>query len=185
MEVWLDPSPKGGRSTATRPHGRGSERQNGCAPVSQISSPTTDSARQRLQEQLDELTEFERPRLAAGILSDSGDAGDMAVSYDAQVELSRLDDRISRLREALYNTVPAQAKRDGLGLGATVVLSFEGSKDHETYLVGTASDVAPDVDIVTLDSPLGRALQQTPVGQSGSFRSPLGRSVKFTVVSLA
>jgi transcription elongation factor GreA len=155
------------------------------ALVSQISSPTTDSARQRLQEQLDELTEFERPRLAAGILSDSGDAGDMAVSYDAQVELSRLDDRISRLREALYNTVPAQAKREGLGLGATVVLAFEGSSDQETYLVGNASDVAPDVDIVTLDSPLGRALKQTPVGESGSFRSPLGRSVTFTVVSVS
>jgi transcription elongation factor GreA len=153
--------------------------------VSQISSPTTDSARQRLQEQLDELMEFERPRLAAGILMDSGDAGDMAVSYDAQVELSRLDDRISRLREALFNNVPAQAKRDGLGLGATVVLAFEGSPDQETYLVGNASDVAPDVDIVTLDSPLGRALKQTPVGESGSFRSPLGRSVKFTVVSVS
>jgi transcription elongation factor GreA len=153
--------------------------------VSQISSPTTDSARQRLQEQLDELTEFERPRLAAGILSDSGDAGDMAVSYDAQVELSRLDDRIRGLREALFNNVPAQAKRDGLGLGATVVLSFEGSTDEETYLVGTSSDVAPDVDIVTLDSPLGRALKQTAVGATGSFKSPLGRDIRFTVVSLS
>jgi transcription elongation factor GreA len=153
--------------------------------VSQISSPTTDSARQRLQEQLDELTEFERPRLAAGILSDSGDAGDMAVSYDAQVELSRLDDRIRNIREALFNKVPAQAKREGLGLGATVVLSFEGSTDQETYLVGTSSDVAPDVDIVTLDSPLGRALKQTPVGASGAFKSPLGRSIKFTVISLS
>ncbi|MDX6209396.1 MAG: hypothetical protein QOE24_1787, partial [Frankiales bacterium] len=145
--------------------------------MSQISSPTTDSARQRLQEQLDELTEFERPRLAAGILSDSGDAGDMAVSYDAQVELSRLDDRIRGLREALFNNVPAQAKREGLGLGATVVLSFEGSTDQETYLVGTSSDVAPDVDIVTLDSPLGRALKVTPVGETGAFKSPLGRSI--------
>jgi transcription elongation factor GreA len=167
------------------PSGPDAQRQNGRPTVSQISSPTTDSARQRLQEQLDELTEFERPRLAAGILADSGDAGDMAVSYDAQVELSRLDDRISRLREALFNTVPAQAKRDGLGLGSTVVLVFDGSTDQETYLVGNASDVAPDVDIVTLESPLGRALKQTPVGESGSFRSPLGRSVKFTVVSVS
>jgi transcription elongation factor GreA len=153
--------------------------------VSQISSPTTDSARQRLLEQLDELTEFERPRLAAGILSDSGDAGDMAVSYDAQVELSRLDDRIRNIREALFNKVPAQAKREGLGLGATVVVSFEGAGDQETYLVGTSSDVAPDVDIVTLDSPLGRALKQTPVGETGSFKSPLGRNIKFTVISVS
>jgi transcription elongation factor GreA len=153
--------------------------------VSQISSPTTDSARQRLLEQLDELTEFERPRLAAGILSDSGDAGDMAVSYDAQVELSRLDDRIRNIREALFNKVPAQAKRDGLGLGATVVVSFDGATDQETYLVGTSSDVAPDVDIVTLDSPLGRALKQTPVGETGSFKSPLGRNMKFTVISVS
>ncbi len=153
--------------------------------MSQISAPTTASARQRLQEQLDELTEFERPRLAAGITLDSGDAGDMAVSYDAQVELSRLDDRIRMIREALFNKVPAQAKREGLGLGATVVVCFEGSTDEETYLVGNSSDVAPDVDIVTLDSPLGRALKQTPVGETGAFKSPLGRSVKFTVVSIA
>ena len=153
--------------------------------MSQISPPTTDLARQRLQEQLDELTEFERPRLAAGILSDSGDAGDMAVSYDAQVELSRLDDRIRSLREALFNQVPAQAKREGLGLGATVVLRFDGAPDDETYLVGTSADVAPDVDVVTLDSPLGRALQSTPVGASGAFKNPLGRSVKFTVVSVS
>jgi transcription elongation factor GreA len=154
--------------------------------LSQISPPTTDSARQRLQEQLDELTDFERPRLAAGILSDSGDAGDMAVSYDAQVELSRLDDRIRSLREALFNHVPAQVKRDGgLGLGATVVLRFDGASDDETYLVGTSADVAPDVDVVTLDSPLGRALQKTPVGDSGAFKNPLGRSVKFTVVSVS
>jgi transcription elongation GreA/GreB family factor len=153
--------------------------------LSQISPPTTDLARQRLQEQLDELTDFERPRLAAGILSDSGDAGDMAVSYDAQVELSRLDDRIRSLREALFNQVPAQAKREGLGLGATVVLRFDGASDDETYLVGTSADVAPDVDVVTLDSPLGRALQSTPVGESGAFKNPLGRSVKFTVVSVS
>jgi transcription elongation factor GreA len=153
--------------------------------VAQISAPTTESARQRLQEQLDELTEFERPRLAAGITLDSGDAGDMAVSYDAQVELSRLDDRIRSLREALFNNVPVQAKRVGLGIGATVVLSFEGSTDPETYLVGNSSDVAPDVDIVTLDSPLGRALKQTPPGESGAFKSPLGRSVRFTVISVS
>lgn len=154
--------------------------------MSQISAPTTDLARQRLQEQLDELTEFERPRLAAGILSDSGDAGDMAVSYDAQVELSRLDDRIRSLREALFNNhVPAQTKRDGLGLGATVVLKFDGASDDETYVVGTSADVAPDVDVVTLDSPLGRALQSTPVGETGAFKNPLGRSVKFTVVSVS
>ena len=153
--------------------------------MAQISPPTTDLARQRLQEQLDELTEFERPRLAAGILSDSGDAGDLAVSYDAQVELSRLDDRIRSLREALFNHVPEQAKRDGLGLGATVVLRFEGSPDDETYLVGTSADAAGDVDVVTLDSPLGRALKATPAGQSGVFKNPLGRSISFTVVSVS
>jgi transcription elongation GreA/GreB family factor len=65
------------------------------------------------------------------------------------------------------------------------VLSFEGSTDQETYLVGTSSDVAPDVDIVTLDSPLGRALKQTDVGATGSFKSPLGRNIKFTVVSVS
>jgi transcription elongation factor GreA len=153
--------------------------------VSQISSPTTDAARQRLQEQLDELTEFERPRLAAGITLDSGDAGDMAVSYDAQVELSRLDERIRNLREALFNTVPAAGKRDGLGLGATVVVRFDGSTDEETYLVGGSSDIDPDVDIVTLDSPLGRALRQTAVGEAGTFRSPTGRQVRFTVISVS
>lgn len=165
--------------------GAGVKQQERMAHVSQISSPTTDSARQRLQEQLDELTEFERPRLAAGITLDSGDAGDMAVSYDAQVELSRLDERIRNIREALFNNVPAQAKRDGLGLGSTVVVQFDGSLDEETYLVGNSSDVDPDVDIVTLSSPLGRALAQTPAGESGTFRSPTGRTVKFTVVSVS
>src|SRR3954452_3156102 len=147
MQTWLDTFPRQPTVAASRLLEPLAQPQERMAHVSQISSPTTDSARQRLQEQLDELTEFERPRLAAGILSDSGDAGDMAVSYDAQVELSRLDDRIRSLREALFNHVPAQAKRDGgLGLGATVVLRFDGASDDETYLVGNSADVAPDVD---------------------------------------
>ena len=82
--------------------------------------------------------------------------------------------------------MPAQAKREAASAWARP-WSWPSTvpPTHESYLVGTASDVAPDVDIVTLDSPLGRALQQTPVGESGSFRSPLGRSVKFTVVSVS
>jgi transcription elongation factor GreA len=156
--------------------------------VAQISTPTTDLARARLQEQLEELVEFERPRLAAGILSDSGDAGDLAVSYDAQVELSRLDDRIRRLREALFNHVPEQPGATGAGglrLGSTVTLRFDGSSEDETYLVGTSSDVDPELDVVTLDSPLGRALKQTPVGEQASFKGPTGKQIVFRVVAVS
>ncbi|MFI2205391.1 GreA/GreB family elongation factor [Streptomyces sp. NPDC020192] len=145
--------------------------------------PISAAARRALEQELADLRD-ER-RLVAGTMRDTtevGDRGDEADKLRRAGQLDRLDRRIEditvRLREAAE---AGPAPTDAVGVGSTVRVRFsDGSV--ETLRIGEVAE-ALDTNLVTADSPLGRALLGQRPGDTVHFRTP-GGPTSAVVVSI-
>jgi transcription elongation GreA/GreB family factor len=130
----------------------------------------------RLEQQLRELITVERPRLMPLITDvDGNDPADQADRAARELELAHLDARIQRLSSRLLAAEAATAA-DGAGplvRGAVLVLDFGAGP--ETYRFDDL-DVDEGLDVVTPDSPLGRALADAAPGQAVTYETPRGQA---------
>lgn len=137
--------------------------------------------RLELQRQLDELLSVERPRLLSSMGAvDGNDPADQADRAALEFDLAQLDVRIRRLQDRLTGRGRPQNGTGGLVHGASLVLDF--GDGPETFLVSDAGGV-DDVDVVTPDSPLGRALAAAAVGESLTYGTPRGE-IRVTLVAV-
>ncbi|MER8047203.1 GreA/GreB family elongation factor [Streptomyces sp. NPDC094032] len=133
-----------------------------------------------------ELTELRaaRGKVAATLPDDDmvGDHADAAEELDRATEVTRLDQRITEI-EARLRTAPVAGPppADTVGLGSTVTVRFADGAES-TVTVGELAE-APDLNLVTADSPLGRALLGHGAGDTVTYRAPEGPTTA-TVVSL-
>ncbi|MFE1377419.1 GreA/GreB family elongation factor [Streptomyces sp. NPDC058740] len=146
--------------------------------------PISTEALHGLREELAELR-AERGRVAATLRNEDpvGDRADEADELQRASDVARLDQRIEeiegRLREA---SVAGPPPSDVVGVGSTVTVRFEDGTEA-TVTVGELAE-APDPELVTADSPLGRALLGHRAGDIVTYRAPEG-DTSATVVSLA
>ncbi|AKJ08778.1 nucleoside diphosphate kinase regulator [Streptomyces incarnatus] len=145
--------------------------------------PISAAARHALEQELADLRD-ER-RLVAGTLRDTTEVGDQADQADQLQradQLDRLDRRIGTITERLRQAdVAGPAPTDVVGVGSTVTVRFpDGSV--ETLRIGELAE-ALDQNLVTSDSPLGRALLGHRPGDSVHFDTPDGPS-SVVVVSI-
>ena len=138
--------------------------------------PISAAARRALEQELADLRD-ER-RVVAGTLQETGDVGDQADQADQLQrvnQLDRLDRRIEAITERLRQAdVAGPAPTDVVGVGSTVTVRFpDGSV--ETLRIGELAE-ALDQNLVTSDSPLGRALLGHRPGDSVHFDTPDGPS---------
>ncbi|MEU6773795.1 GreA/GreB family elongation factor [Streptomyces sp. NPDC046759] len=138
--------------------------------------PISSAARRALEQELADLRD-ER-RLVAGTLQDTTDVGDQADQADQLQradQMDRLDRRIRDITERLHQAdVAGPAPTDEVGVGSTVTVRFpDGSV--ETLQIGEIAE-ALDQNLVTFDSPLGRALLGHHAGDSVRFDTPDGPS---------
>lgn len=138
--------------------------------------PISATARQALEQELADLRD-ER-RLVAGTLHDSADVGDQADQADElrrAAQLDRLDRRIETITERLRQAeLAGPPPTDEVGVGSTVTVRFTDGT-QETLQIGEAAE-AFDQNLVTSDSPLGRALLGRRAGDSVHFDTPDGPS---------
>lgn len=128
----------------------------------------------RLEQQLRELVTVERARLLPLItVIDGNDPADQADRAVREVELAQLDARIRRLTDRLLDgrTAVASGGQESLVRGALLVLDF--GEGPETYRFDHL-DVDEGLDVVTPNSPLGRALADAAPGERVVYRSPAG-----------
>ena len=97
-----------------------------------------------------------------------------------QARLGQLTQRISKLS----SIDEAQISIDAVGLGSTVVVVDQDSKERETYkmIFGDAEDFEDGQ--VTMSSPIGRALLGKKIGELAMLRLP-ERTRKMKIVSLS
>ena len=148
----------------------------------------TTQARSRLAAELQDLRDRQRPellRLAADI--DGRDPADQAERTQREIDLLKLDQRIRRLDDLLADEdrVALSADEGAPGtaqLGSAVDLDF-GDGQPQRVILGDIVLSLSDIPVVTLDSPLGRALLGSTPGEKLTYRGP-AKELSATVVAV-
>jgi|DEB0MinimDraft_10_1074344.scaffolds.fasta_scaffold02424_7 transcription elongation factor GreA len=142
-------------------------------------------AHARLVAELDELRTVGRPRISAEIETARahGDLRENAEYHAAKEEQGRMEARIRQLEALLRDAVVgAEASTDAVAAGVVVTLDVAG--DVEEYLVGSREDRHPTLDVLSVESPLGRAVVGATVGEERSFATPAGTTLAVRVTGI-
>ena len=142
-------------------------------------------AHARLVAELDELRTVGRPRISAEIETARahGDLRENAEYHAAKEEQGRMEARIRQLEALLRDAVVgAETSTDAVAAGVVVTLDVAG--DVEEYLVGSREDRHPTLDVLSVESPLGRAVVGATVGEERSFATPAGTTLAVRVTGI-
>ena len=136
----------------------------------------------RLQDELNTLKTEGRPSISAEIevARQHGDLRENAEYHSAKDEQGKMEARIRQLESLLRDArIGEPQDTDRVRPGLVVVLDIDG--DEETYLLGSREDSHPDLEILSAESPMGRAVTDRKVGDTSSFETPAGMSIKVAV----
>jgi transcription elongation factor GreA len=132
-----------------------------------------------LRAELEELEGPRRTEMSARIKAarELGDLKENAEYHIAKDDQGHLEARIRRLRERLRKATVVEAgdaPANSFGFGRTAEVLDESSGKVNTWtLVGsTEADLAAGK--LSIESPVGRALQDTPVGDAVAVNTPRG-----------
>lgn len=142
-------------------------------------------AYERLESELEELRTEGRERIAEEIkiARQHGDLSENA-EYDAAKEKQgRMEARIRQLEALLRRAKIGEPEHAGaVAPGLTVTLNIEG--DQETYLVGSREEEHDSYDVLSTDSPIGRAVLGREVDDHVEVEVPAG-SLQITIEEIA
>ena len=96
-----------------------------------------------------------------------------------QARLGQLHQRLSKLSQIDMSQIPP----DKVGLGSTVVVEDQPSKERETYYLVFGDAVEFEEGHVTMSSPIGRALIGKGVGDEAILKLP-ARTRRLKIVEL-
>lgn len=112
-----------------------------------------------------------------------GDDADRATNVDAHIRLEMLERRIADVEFALMQQDDSPSVADTVAPGRSVTLDF--GDGPELYLVGSAEQAGPDVQVVTPDSALGRVLIGARSGFRTTYQPRPGHSQDVVVLDVA
>jgi transcription elongation factor GreA len=144
----------------------------------------TASRREILTARLDALRSERDQALAETIPSGAGDMADRATNVDGHVRLAMLDERIATVEGDLAALEWPSTRRadDGVAVGDVVTLDF--GDGPETFLLGSVDEATDRFDVITRDSPLGRALVGARPGSTIFYTAGPNRTLRATVISV-
>jgi transcription elongation factor GreB len=135
----------------------------------------------RLQEEADRLWRIERPRVTQQVAEAAalGDRSENAEYIYGKKRLREIDARLHHLRKKLDTlTVVSDPppRRDRVYFGAFVTIEEESGEAAEYRLVGP-DESDPAKGLLSMESPLGRALMGRAAGDEVIVRRPRGNAV--------
>ncbi|MFP4636159.1 MAG: GreA/GreB family elongation factor [Nitriliruptoraceae bacterium] len=139
----------------------------------------------RLREELDTLKTDGRERVSAQIeeARAHGDLRENAEYHSAKDEQGQMEARIRQLEELLRDArIGEPDDTDAARPGLVVELDVEG--DREAYLLGSREDQHDDLEILSSESPMGRAILGHGVGETVTFTTPAGAELEVTVTAI-
>ena len=132
---------------------------------------------EKLQKQLKELKEKDRPKVVDRLAHAraEGDLSENSDYHNAREELEFLDGRIQELEQVVKNSVVVKnnGSADGVAIGTTVKVKVNGGK-NEFYIVGEW-EANPAESKISHASPLGQALVGKKVGEKVEVEVPAGK----------
>ena len=141
--------------------------------------PMTKKGAERLQKELKNLKVVERPAIIAAIAEARahGDLSENAEYHAAREKQSFIEGRIQELEYAISCAEvidTAALKGDKVVFGATVVLMDEDTEVEQTYQIVGQYEADLEHGLISIQSPLARALIGTSLGDSVEVASPRG-----------
>jgi transcription elongation factor GreA len=140
--------------------------------------PLTQQAFEKLKEELGFLEGDDRQRIIGDIATARahGDLSENAEYHAAKDEQGQKEARIRQVRQMLENAEIITSDDDDSVVkpGKLVTIRHEGDDESETYLLGLREERGGDYDILTPDSPLGKALLGRSPGDKIVAKAPRG-----------
>ena len=149
----------------------------------------TQEAHDRLKAELDGLIAA-RPAVAAEINErrEEGDLRENGGYHAAKEEQGKQEGRIRQLEELLRSAQVGDAPTtvDAVAPGMVVSVHFDGdAKDSETFLLGSREIAATtDMTVYSPESAMGDAILGRAKGDTVSYRTPNGSTIRVTVDDL-
>jgi transcription elongation factor GreA len=134
---------------------------------------------QELRDELHRLETVERARVVEQIKTarEWGDLKENSEYHAAKDAQSRLETRILRLREKLLTAEVVEAGASGDGrarFGATVTFEDERSGKSQSFRLVASHDANPSAGELSIESPIGAALNGRGVGELAEVHTPKG-----------
>ncbi len=145
--------------------------------VEQRKVPLTKSAFDRLRREQEFLEGEGRDKVieAIAVARSHGDLSENAEYHAAREQQGMQEARLRQIKQMLENAEIIEASDDGVVTpGKLVTIRHRGDEEGETYLLGLREEKAGDLDVLTPDSPLGRALIGHSAGETVSAQVPAG-----------
>jgi transcription elongation factor GreA len=104
-----------------------------------------------------------------------GDLSENAEYHAAREQQGMQEARVRQIRHMLENAEIIEADDNGAaGPGKLVSIRHEGDEEVETYLIGLREEKGGEHDILTPESPLGRAILGHAAGETVTATVPAG-----------
>jgi transcription elongation factor GreA len=141
--------------------------------------PVTRDGYERLQSELQELTDVKRPQIVAAVAEarSHGDLRENAAYDAARQDQAMIEKRIADLEGMLRNARVLDASETTsvngvIGLGSKVTVDFDG--EDEVYTIVGSIEAKPTAGLISSDSPIGRGLMGRRAGESTTVETPGG-----------
>jgi transcription elongation factor GreA len=138
----------------------------------------TAEAQKALQDELEQLETVSRKEIATRIKTarEWGDLKENSEYHDAKNDQAHLETKILRIREALLNADVREVvtSTDVVGFGSKVGVEDTKSGKALTYTLVSPSEAVPAEGKLSMDSPVGKALEGAKVGQTVKLTTPRG-----------
>jgi len=149
----------------------------------------TADGRKTLEKRLLNLVEKRRPEVAERLrlaLEEGGDVMENTEYEDAKTEQAFVEGEISRIEYILRTAEHLEegVAHDSVVPGARVTLMEKGADEEEIFMLVGSAEANPSLGKISVESPLGKALLGSKVGDKVKVAAPDGEIV-FKVKSIA
>lgn len=146
-------------------------------------SPAT--RRDTLTARLTELRAERDQALTETIPVGDGDMADRATNVNGHVRLAMLEERIAIVEQELAAFRETSTRSAGNGVTVGDMLTLDLGDGPETFLLGSVDEATDSFDVITPNSPLGKALLGARAGSSVSYRTRPGRKLSARIIAVS
>ena len=145
----------------------------------------TESGLKKIKEKLKYLKNIKRPEIAEklAIAREFGDLAENAEYTSLKEEQGLMEAEIRRLENILKSAVVIKdkTKKEIVQISSQVIIEID--KKRKEYVLVGPEEVNPAEGKISIHSPLGKALLNKKVGQSGVLQTPSGKKT-FKIIAV-
>jgi transcription elongation factor GreA len=140
-------------------------------------TPLTQQAYERLKAELEFLEGEGRSSIIEAIATARahGDLSENAEYHAARDQQGMQEARVRQLKQMLESAEIVRGDNSGVAKpGMIVTIKYQGDDETETYFLGLREEKGGEYDVLTPDSPIGRALLGRSAGDEVTAQVPNG-----------